>query len=58
MDKLKTPESTLAEIKAITEPESAVNSAVTALENCYQSAGRQYINSEIFDLFTSLWNVS
>ena len=34
IDKLKTPESTLAEITAINEPESAVNSAVIAIENC------------------------
>ncbi|RPB27796.1 hypothetical protein L211DRAFT_802387 [Terfezia boudieri ATCC MYA-4762] len=34
IDKLKIPESTLAEISAIDEPESAVNSAVAAVENC------------------------
>ncbi|KAF8451423.1 hypothetical protein BGX38DRAFT_1259584 [Terfezia claveryi] len=34
VDKLKTPESTLEEIKAMDEPESAVNAAVIAVENC------------------------
>ncbi|KAF8427603.1 ankyrin repeat-containing domain protein [Terfezia claveryi] len=34
IDKFKTSESTLAEISAIGEPESAVNSAVVAVENC------------------------
>ncbi|KAF8416640.1 hypothetical protein EV426DRAFT_578606 [Tirmania nivea] len=34
VDKLKTSESTLAEIRAIDGPEAAVNSAVIAVENC------------------------
>lgn len=34
VDKLKTPESTLAEIRALDEPASTVDSAVIAVENC------------------------
>jgi len=34
IDKLKTPEATFAEIKAVDDLESAVHSAVTIVENC------------------------
>ncbi|KAF8417668.1 hypothetical protein EV426DRAFT_645734, partial [Tirmania nivea] len=48
VDKLKTSESTLAEIRAIDDPEAAVNSAVIAVENCYNSATREH-NKERFN---------
>ena len=41
VDKLKSPESTLVEMRAIDEPESAVSFAVIAVENCYHSAARE-----------------
>jgi len=36
----------LAEIRGIDEPESTVNSAVVALENCYHAAARQHNEGE------------
>ena len=43
IDKLKTPESTLAEIRAIDESESAVNAAVMGVENCCTRPKTRYI---------------
>ncbi|RPB27788.1 hypothetical protein L211DRAFT_802384, partial [Terfezia boudieri ATCC MYA-4762] len=50
IDKLKIPESTFAEISAIDEPESAVNSAVAAVENYYHSAAREHNKEEFHKL--------
>jgi len=54
VDKLKSSESTLAQIKGMDEPESVVSSAVTALENCYQSTGRQHAKGRSFNFFSTL----
>ncbi|KAF8417649.1 ankyrin repeat-containing domain protein [Tirmania nivea] len=50
IDKLKTSESTLAEIMAIDGPESAVSLTVIAVENCYSSATREYTKEEFCKL--------
>ncbi|KAF8417658.1 ankyrin repeat-containing domain protein [Tirmania nivea] len=50
IDKLKTPESALEEIRAIDDPESAVNSAVIGVENCYNAATREYSKEKFHKL--------
>ena len=47
----------MAELRAIDDPECAVNTAVIAVENCYHSAGRQHITGRSLDLSNSLLNV-
>ena len=50
-DKLKTPESTLAELNAINEPKSTFDSAITAVENCYNAATRENTKGRVFFSF-------
>jgi len=51
VDKFKTPESALAEIRAVDKPEVAVNSAVLAVGDCYHSFAREHNKGKSFHLF-------